>query len=137
MEDLTIGYGYVPDWFMIVALGFSIYHVYRGYVLRRWIAQTQKHVEEQRAARDDSTFNWSMPTIKKIVVRYVYDTLFHFYCSMLGFVALWLVIYPFFITSEFRDSSGGTGLFIFLVVLSILGVSGILPFVIQLGKRPR
>jgi len=139
MEDLTIGYGYVPNWFMIVALVVSIYHGYKGYTLQRWTVQTQRLVEEQRATRDNPTFYWFMPPIETIAVRHIpmYYALHYFFCSLFGFVALWLVICRFFITPEVLDTSGGLCLLIFLIVLSIVGISGVLPFVIRLVKMLR
>jgi phosphatidylserine synthase len=111
-KNLAMAFMDVPCWFVIVGLVFTVCHGYRGYVLQRWTAQTQKHDQEQKAAKDSTTF--------------------------VGFAALWLATSVFNALPNIHDIPGGTGaLLVFLVVLGLLGVSGILPYVIQLGKLPR
>jgi hypothetical protein len=138
VRNLTLAFMDVPWWFVVVGLIVSAYHGYRGYVVQRWTAQSQKHDVEQRAAKDDTTFKWFMSSSETIAVRYVYDALFYFFCSIAGFAALWLATSVFNALPNIHDIPGGTGaLLVFLVVLGLLGVSGILPHVIQLGKLPR
>lgn len=127
----------VPCLFVIVGLVVSAYHGYRGYVLQRWTAQTQKHDQEQKAAKDSTTFKWFMSPGETIAVRYVYDALFYFFCSIVGFSALWLATSVFNALPNIHDIPGGTGaLLVFLVVLGLLGIGGKLPYVIQPGKLP-
>ena len=138
MKNLTLVFMNIPCWFAVVGLVVSAYHGYRGYVVQRWIAQSQRHDAEQRAAKDCTTFKWFMSSPETIAVRYVYDALFHFFCSIAGFAALWLAISVFNALPNIHDIPGGTGaLLLFLVVLGLLGVVGILPHVILLGKLPR
>ncbi len=78
-----------------------------------------------------------MSSRETIIVRYVYDALFYFFCSIVGFSALWLAITVFNALPNIHDIPGGTGaLLVFLVVLGLLGVGGKLPYVIQPGKLP-
>ena len=137
-KNLAMAFMDVPCLFVIVGLGFSAYHGYRGYVLQRWTAQSQKHAEEQKATKDGTTFQWFMSSGETIAVRYVYDALLYFFCSTVGFSALWLAKSMFNALPNIQVIPGGTGaLLVFLVVLGILGVSGMLPHIIQLGKLPR
>ena len=137
-KNLTMAFMDIPCWFVIVGLVVSAYHAYRGYVLQRWTAQLQKHAEEQKAAKNSYTFKWFMSSRETIAVRYLYDALFYFFCSIVGFAALWLATSVFNALPNIHDIPGGTGaLLVFLVVLGLLGVCGILPHVIQLGKLPR
>ena len=137
-KNLTMAFMDVPCLFVIVGLVVSAYHGFRGFVPQRWTAQLQKHVDEQMAAKNNTTFKWFMSPVETIAVRYVYDALFYFFCSIVGFSALWLATYLFNTLPNIHDIPGGTGaLLVFLVVLGLLGVSGILPYVIQLGKLPR
>lgn len=138
VKNLTLAFMDIPCWFVVVGLIVSAYHGYRGYVLQRWTAQFQKHDVEQRAAKDGTTFKWFMSSSETIAVRYVYDALFHFFCSIAGFAALRLASSIFNALPNIHDIPGGTGaLLVFLVILGLLGVSGILPHVILLGKLPR
>lgn len=138
MKNLTLAFMDIPCWFLVVGLIVSVYHGYRGYVLQRWTAQSHKHDVEQKAAKDVTTFKWFMSSSETIAVRYVYDALFYFFCSIAGFIALWLAIYVFNELPNICYIPGGTGaLLVFLTVLGLLGVSGQLPYIIQLGKLPR
>ena len=138
MKNLTLAFMDMPCWFVVVGLTVSVYHGYRGYVVQRWIAQTQKHDAEVTATAKKITFQWFMSPRETIVVRYVYDSLFYFFCSIVGFASLWLAIAVFNALPNTHDIPGGTGaLLVFLVVLGFLGIGGMLPYVIQLGKLPR
>jgi len=137
-KNLTMAFMDIPCFFVIIGVVVSAYHGYRGYVVQRWTAQSQKHGEEQKAAKDGTTFKWFMSPRETIAVRYVYDALFYFFCSIAGFAALWLARSVFNALPNIHDISGGTGaLLVFLVILGLLGVCGILPYVILFGKLPR
>ena len=128
----------MPYWFALTGLAVSGYHGYRGYVLQRWTAQTQRREKEQAARSNNTDFAWFMSPRETVVVRYVYDGLLYFFCSIVGFVALWLAISIFDTLPNVHDIPGGTGaLLAFLSVLGLVGISGMLPYVIQLGKLPR
>jgi len=138
MKNLTLAFVDIPCLFIVIGLVISVYHGYRGYVLQRWTAQTQKHDKEQQAIKESTMFKWFMSRRETIVVRYAYDALFYFFCSIAGFAALWLAKSIFNALPNIYDVPGGTGaLLVFLVVLGLLGVIGQLPYLIQLGKVPR
>jgi hypothetical protein len=113
-----------------MAAGLSLCQGYRGYVNQRVWAQSQE-VE----AGPDKWF-WSRGEVR--VVRCLYDAFFYTFCSVVGFAAFWLAAYMFNSVQDLHDISGGTSAFlVFLVVLGLLGVSGQLPYLIQLGKFPK
>ena len=137
-KNLAMAFMNIPCWFVIAGFIVSAYHGYRGYVFQRWTAQSQKYAEEQKAMKDNVTFKWFMSPGETIAVRYVYDALFYFCCSIVGFAALWLARFVFNSLPNINDIPGGTGaLLAFLILLGFLGVGGILPYVIHLGKLPK
>jgi len=138
MKNLTLAFMDISCLFIVIGLVISVYHGYRGYVLQGWTAQTQKHDKEQQAIKERTTFKWFMSRRETIEVRYAYDALFYFFCSIAGFAALWLAKSIFNALPNINDIPGGTGaLLVFLVVLGLLGVIGQLPYLIQLGKLPK
>ena len=138
MKNLTLAFMDISCLFIVIGLVISVYHGYRGYVLQGWTAQTQKHDKEQQAIKERTTFKWFMSRRETIEVRYAYDALFYFFCSIAGFAALWLAKSIFNAPPNINDIPGGTGaLLVFLVVLGLLGVIGQLPYLIQLGKLPK
>jgi uncharacterized membrane protein len=73
-----------------------------------------------------------------MVIRCLYDGFFHAYCSVAGFAALWLAADIVNTLPTIQDIPAGTSAFlVFLIVLGLLGVSGQLPYLIQLGKVPK
>jgi hypothetical protein len=138
MRELMEIFADIPLEFILVGLIVSVYHGYRGYVLQRWTEQTQKHESGQTAKSKSTNFVWFMSKTETVVVRYVYDFLFYSFCSIVGFAALWLAISIVDVLPSIHDISGAVGgLLAFLVVLAVLGIGGILPSVIQLGKFPK
>jgi len=137
-NNLTLIFKDVSCWYVIVALFVSAYHGYRGYVLQRWTAKTQKYNEETKIKKEEIEFQWFMSDRETFIVRILYEVLFYFVCSVIGFVSLWFAASVFNKLPNIYDIPGGTGgLLAFFVVLGILGVCGILPYIIQLGKMPR
>lgn len=138
MKHLTHAFTDIPCLYVLCGLIVSAYHAYRGYVLQRWTAQTQEHDAQETARMRNTTFRWFMSQRETIAVRYVYDCIFHFFWSIVGFGALWLAISVSNALPNIYDIPAGTGALVaFLFVVGLLGISGILPWVIQLGKLPR
>lgn len=129
----------VPFWFILIGLAVSLYHGYRGYILQRVTVQHQKSEAKKNAAQETETEpNWFWSDTETVVVRYIYDALFYFFCSVIGFVALWAATKVFDALPSVHNVSGGTGaLLVFLVILALLGISGQLPQLIQHGKLPK
>lgn len=118
--------------YWIIAVVISGYHAYRGCVLQRVT------VEDQRDEKQRQNLNWHWSSSNTFWVRYVYDTVFYFFCSMVGFISLWFAMYAIETVSNIEDISGGTSaVLIFLLLFGVLGISGILPYLIHQGKFPR
>lgn len=132
---LASAFSDLPCWYVLVGVGVSIYHGYRGFVVQRVTVQALKHEMETQARASKSDPYWPWSRIDTILVRYVYDTLFYFFCSLAGFVALWLAADIYNASSTAHDNPADTGaLLVFLLLLGLLGIVGQLPYVIQLGK---
>jgi hypothetical protein len=132
----TIPWGCVG--FVVLAVLVSAYHGYRGYVLQRVTAQSQQNVFERQPPTPGIPDRWFWSDREVKVVRTGYDALFYDFCSVVGFAALWLASFLLNTMPNLHNIPGGTSAFlVFLVVLGLLGVSGQLPYLIQLGKVPK
>ena len=74
-------------------------------------------------------------TADRVFLLCIADMLFYFVCSAAGFAALWLS-YDLYIRipSPAELSAGSAVLFLSLALFGLLGVTGQLPALIQLGK---
>jgi hypothetical protein len=135
---LGAAFATIPWWYLAVAAGWSLYQGYRGYVLQYVTVQSQRKLTEREPPQAGIPDQWFWSPIEVTVVRTGYDALFYGFCSVVGFAALWLAGYVLNIVPSIHDIPGGTSAFlVFLVVLGLLGVSGQLPYLIQLGKLPK
>ncbi|MBW1796032.1 MAG: hypothetical protein JRJ38_16685 [Deltaproteobacteria bacterium] len=119
-----------PLWYLGVMFLLSIYHAYRGFMLQ-WIFA---HQQNQEAAKNNLR-EWSKAEI--VVVRCVEDALFYFVCSLAGFFALHVAgsLWKLHGQCEAIDT-GASVLIVVSFLIGIIGVSGQLPPLIQLGKFP-
>ena len=118
-----------PCWFILIGLIVSAYHGYRGFVNQYALVLWQRHQSGQGA--------WFWTPFNTVVVRYVYDALFYFFCSLVGFASAWGAIRLLAGLQCVYNIAAGTGAFlVFLILLGILGMAGQLPNVIHLGKLP-
>jgi len=133
VEQLTAFIEKFPFVSILIAIIVSIYHGYRGYVLQRITVKIQKN----EAKREENSWPWTKTEI--FFVRYIYDALFYFFCSFLGFIALWIAIMIInaHASSVQNISGGASALFVFFIIVAILGLSGQLPQLIQQGKLPK
>ncbi len=117
-------------WYLL-AIILSCYHAYRGFMVQ-WIYANQQN--QQLPA--EVTRKWSKKEI--IVIRCVEDAIFHFICSVFGFLSLSIssCLYESWICAKELDS-GKSLLLIFCFLFGIIGISGQLPPLIQLGKFPK
>jgi len=137
-KNLTMVLKDMPCLFIMVGIVVSLYHGYRGYVLQRWAIESQRHEAKQKAQKEGLCFRWFTTPTQECIIRCLYDAFFYCFCSAIGFLALWLAICMFNALPNIYDIPVGTGaLLAFLILLAILGVGGILPHVIHLGKLPR
>jgi hypothetical protein len=135
---LGSGFTTIPWCYIVVTVLVSLYHGYRGYVNQRTTAQGHQNLTERTPPQSGIPDKWYWSPAEVLVVRCLYDALFYAFCSVAGFAALWLAGYVLNTIPDLRDIPGGTSAFlVFLVVLGLLGVSGQLSYLIQLGKLPR
>ena len=116
------------SWYYVVtALIISIYHGYRGYILQFAHARQQKQNNQI-----DSSY-WT--ETKLFWVRDLYDAVFYFVCSFVGFISLKCATTLLAQITAINNISGGfSALIIFLLTIGFLGILGILPHIIHLGK---
>jgi len=118
----------IPSWYFVVALAFSCYYAYRGY-MGNWIAQRAENEKRAEALR------LSKSTIVSIFC--VHDMLFHFFCSLAGFLALSIarILYHALVARPEFDT-GRSVLLVFAFVFGFVGATGQLPQLILQGKVP-
>jgi hypothetical protein len=119
-----------PCWFWLITLFISGYHAYRGFEIQRiWAIQQNQQLRAEITRRYSGT--------EIVILRCVEDMLFHLVCSLSGFISLLVAktLYDSFAQSQTIDT-GTSILLIFSFLIGIIGVSGQLPPLIQMGKIP-
>ena len=123
-------------WYWILGVGFSAYQAIRGIIFQHQFANAQKDAQKQNPP---GPFAIGAQSKKEILwLRVIPDGLLYFLSTFAGFVSLMLayqIIAP--LSSLGCISGGATGLFIFLALFGLLGVTGQLPHLLQQGKFPR
>jgi hypothetical protein len=119
-----------PSWYWLLAILVSIYHAYRGFMVQWIFAHQQNHEFKAKSLRA-----WS--TTEIVVIRCLEDSLFYLICSLTGFLAL-LVASDLWRSHAHREviDAGASVLIVFTFLLGVIGVSGQLPPLIQLGRFP-
>ena len=96
----------------------SVYQGYRGFRFQ-WLLGTKEITS----------------TADRVFLLCLADMLFYFVCTAAGFAALWLSYDIYLrIPSSAEVSAGSAVLFLSFALFSLLGVTGQLPSLIQLGK---
>jgi hypothetical protein len=115
-----------PVWFWIIAFLVSSYHAYRGFMWQ-WIFGIQQNEDFKR----------KLSKKEIVILRCIADALFYLICSMAGFLCLIVAnnLYKEFANCQTIDA-GLSFLMVFSFLIGIIGVSGQLPALIQLGKFP-
>jgi hypothetical protein len=118
----------IPWWYAVVALIFSCYYGYRGY-RGNWIAQ--------RRANDERKEGQRLSTSAIVSIFCVHDMLFHFFCSVAGFLALFIAntLYESLVAAETFDT-GKSVFLIFAFLFGVIGATGQLPQLLLQGKVP-
>jgi hypothetical protein len=119
----------IPAWYFVVAIAFSCYYAYRGY-RGNWIAFAQRNEVIPEGKR--KFLKWEI-----ISIYCVHDMLFHFICSLAGFFTLLVAynVYEQFVSDQDCEA-GRSVLLVFSFLFGVIGVTGQLPPLIQLGKLP-
>ncbi len=119
----------MPCWYWLVAILCSCYYAYRGYV-GNWVAFVQKN---EAIPEGKSKY----PKWVVVSVYCLHDMIFHFVCSMAGFLTLH-VAYNLSesVVSVQGSDAGKSILLVFCFLFGVVGVTGQLPSLIQQGKLP-
>ncbi|HBU68992.1 MAG TPA: hypothetical protein DEE98_01265 [Elusimicrobia bacterium] len=117
------------NWFWIIALIVVLYFTIRGYL---W----QTIYEDRNVTLDENTKE-AISKFKRIYVFRIQDALYNGICSFSGFVALYTEAKIIIKIIDYsRISLGTTTFLIFLTLISICGISGVIPRLLHLGKLP-
>ena len=119
-----------------LAFALSFYNAFRGY-WGNWIAMIRKNEAiEYRNEKDKTKFRKWKPW-EIVTVYSFHDALFHFICSVAGFVALVVAkeLYDSLASTQSFDTAMSV-LLAFAFLFGIIGVTGQLPPLIQQGKFP-
>lgn len=119
----------IPPWYAVLAILLSSYYAYRGF-MGNWIAISQRNESIPEGKRKIK--NW-----ETISVFCIHDMFFHFICAMAGFFTLYVAkdLYNSLVSSESFDT-GKSLVLTFSFLFGIIGITGQLPPLIQLGKFP-
>lgn len=119
----------MPVWYCVVAILFSCYYAYRGYV-GNWVTFVQKNETIPDGKRKYA--KWEV-----VSVYCLHDMIFHFVCSMAGFLTLEVActLSESVVVGQGSDV-GKSILLVFCFLFGVVGVTGQLPSLIQQGKLP-
>ncbi len=138
--------------YIVIAGGFCVYYGYRGVLIEKNAVErydVDRHNTALKLKSDITKTNheagvkenpdakeypeWKEPAC----THYIQGFILHFVSGAAGFLALYTLYNIYFKTEGLSNISTGTGAaVIFLSLLSIIGISGELPYVIKFGKFP-
>ncbi len=129
METAFQAIGNCPVYWLI-AVGLSLYYGIRGMLIKN------RHVINENIQLEKGQPPLTPWTKKeKVLVHFIQDFIFNAFCSMAGFVSLWILAHVFpSVDSSSKIDAGLAVLIVFLALLAITGIGGILPYVIVHGK---
>ena len=108
--------------YAILAAVVTLWQAYRGFRLRALARQREddlgRHVSER----------------EKVVLFCLADAFFYAVCTGVGFASLWLAWSFVDVAASAAVSVGFAAVWVFLLLLGVVGVTGRLPYLIQLGK---
>jgi hypothetical protein len=123
----------IPIWYFILALIFSWYQAYRGFMFQWIFAKEKSKKDENQNIIQNNQLTWTR--FQKIFLLCFADMLLYFICEISGFTAIFVSFHILSHRGLFNDvGSGLAALLIFLVVFGVTGISGQLPHLIQQGK---
>jgi len=108
-----------------------LYYGARGVVGQRIAAQLLN--DELKSQNKRVWKGWEI-----VLVRYVQDFIFHFVCSVAGFVSLFIVVVTLQGSQSIADlQAGASVLLVFCFLLGLVGVCGQLPHLLLEGRFPK
>ena len=111
-----------PIFYVALAVLLSAWQAYRGFRLQ-WLARE----------RQDDPFV-AITRGEKLLLFCLADAFFHAVCSGVGFASLWLAWSLIETAVGSGVSIGFAAIWVFLLLIGVTGVTGQLPYLIQLGK---
>ncbi len=116
----------VPIWGVLFAVGLSCYYAYRGFKGNLFTLVEDNEKRKHKLSRRDM-----------VTVFCIHDALFHFLCSLAGFLAL-LVSLKIYKSLDFAQplDTGKSLLLAFSFLFGVIGATGQLPQLILQGKLP-
>ena len=118
----------IPAWYWLTTLVFSAYYAYRGFV-GNWFALLAANQARPESAK--------FPRWAIISVFSGGDALFHFACSVAGFVCLFVsnALFETWVNAASFDA-GRSVFLVFVFLFGFVGAAGQLPQLILQGKIP-
>jgi hypothetical protein len=121
----------MPCWYVGLAVVASLYYGARGVLGQRIAAQLLN--EELKAQKKRIWTAWEI-----VLVRYVQDFIFHFVCSVAGFLSLFIVVATLqCLQSIIELQAGASVILVFCFLLGLVGVCGQLPYLLLEGRFPK
>jgi len=110
--------GEVPIWYWIVSATVIVYQTYRGFHLQ-WILGTERITG----------------TLSRVLLLCLADAWFYMLCTAFGFCAAYVGYWLLNTSPTFPGQVGSREIAaFFLMFVGLIGVTGQLPYLIQLGK---
>ncbi len=116
----------IPCWYLTVSFILCCYYSWRG-------ARANYLFNVKRIETDN---NYPINKRQAFWIYSLHDAVFHMICSLSGFLTLYILCSNYQTMGSNETSAGDSILFIFLSLYSILGITGMLPQLIQQGKLP-
>ncbi len=108
----------------------SLYQGIRGIFIQRHTVAVQNVGLE---AADPKRQPWTLK--EQIIVHRIHDFIFNFVCSIAGYIALYAICIIFLDINDLSKIETGTGIILSLLTLvSLAGISGVLPPLLLFGK---
>lgn len=119
-----------PFIYWCIASFMSLYQGIRGIFIQRHNVSVENAGLE--AAKPPSQ-PWTLT--EQIIVHRIHDFVFNFVCSIAGYIALYASCIIFLSINDLSKIEIGTGIILsFLTLVSLAGISGVLPQLLLLGK---
>lgn len=113
-----------------IAFIMSTYQGIRGIFIQKHIVTVENtRLKAEQPPMEPWTFK------EQIIVHRIHDFIFNFVCSIAGYIALYAICRIFLSINDLSKIETGTGIVLtLLTIVSLAGISGVLPPLLLLGK---
>lgn len=134
---MNINLNEIPCWYMVISMILSFYYSIRG-GRANYLFNLNRIKEDDAKIKNDSASKreWPLNKWQSFWIYSLHDFIFHLICSLSGFFALYLLGTNYQVMSSNAATTGDSILIVFLSLYSIIGITGMLPQLIQQGKLP-